>query len=133
MTVGLLLVTHGHIGESLLAAAARMFGTPPLQVEAIGVEPDADPDRLRRKLRGRLEMLDQGQGILILTDIFGGTPSNVARSLSDGERVCMIAGVNLPMLVRLLNYPRLSAAELATRAISGGREGIFGSNAAAHD
>ena len=71
--------------------------------------------------------------MLILTDIFGGTPSNVSRSVSDGERVCMIAGVNLPMLVRLLNYPELSAAELAVKAVTGGREGIFGSKTAAND
>jgi PTS system mannose-specific IIA component len=133
MTVGLLLVTHGRIGAALLDAAERMFGMSPLEVDVVGVEPDADPDLLRRELRGRLDVLDQGDGVLILTDIFGGTPSNVSRSVSDGQRVCMIAGVNLPMLVRLLNYPGLSAAELAVKAIGGGREGIFGSNAATND
>lgn len=88
---------------------------------------------MRWEPRGGLEVMDNGDGVSILTEPFGGTPSNVSRRVSDGQRVCMIAGVNLPMLVRLLNYAGLSAAELAGKAVSGGREGIFGSHAARND
>jgi PTS system mannose-specific IIA component len=100
-------------------------------VEVIVVEPDTD--LLRRELRGGLEVLDRGDGVSILTEPVGGTPSNVSRSASDGQRVCMIAGVNLPMLVRLLNYAGISTAELAGSAVGGGRGGIFASNAARND
>jgi PTS system ascorbate-specific IIA component len=70
--------------------------------------------------------LDQGDGVIVLTDMFGSTPSNIATALTrDNEHVTVIAGVNLPMLVRLMNYPRLSMAQLKDKALSGGREGIF--------
>jgi PTS system ascorbate-specific IIA component len=129
MSVGLVLVTHGHVGAALLEVALRMLGRCPLPVELVQVSGDIDPDVLREQARARIAAVDQGSGVLILTDLYGGTPSNVARSLSDGKRVCMISGLNLPMLVRVFNYPELDAAELAARAISGGRDGIFGSKA----
>jgi len=129
MSVGLVMVTHGAIGAAILEAAVRMLGHCPLEVELLQVGTDADPDELREQTRRRIAAVDKGDGVLVLTDLYGGTPSNVARSLSDGRRVCMISGVNLPMVVRILNYPRLDAAELAARAISGGRDGIFGSKA----
>jgi PTS system ascorbate-specific IIA component len=129
MSVGLVLVTHGHIGAAMLEAALRMLGSCPLAVELLQVVGDADPDELREQARERIAAVDQGDGVLVLTDLYGGTPSNVARSLSDGRRVCMISGLNLPMLIRVLNYPGLDAAELAHKAISGGRDGIFGSRA----
>jgi len=129
MSVGLVMVTHGHIGAAMLEVAMRRLGHCPLPVELIQVGGDADPDELREQARRRIEAADQGDGVLVLTDVYGGTPSNVARSLSDGKRVCMIAGLNLPMLIRILNYAHLDAAELAAKAISGGRDGIFGSRA----
>jgi PTS system ascorbate-specific IIA component len=129
MSVGLVMVTHGSIGAAILEVAVRMLGHCPLEVELLQVTGDADPDVLREQARRRIAAVDKGDGVLVLTDIYGGTPSNVARSLSDGRRVCMISGLNLPMLIRVLNYPRLDAAELAARAISGGHDGIFGSKA----
>lgn len=129
MSVGLVMVTHGHIGAAMLEVAVRMLGHCPLRVEILQVGGDADPDELREQARQRIEAVDQGEGVLLLTDMYGGTPSNVARSLSDGKRVCMIAGLNLPMLIRILNYAQLEADDLAAKAISGGRDGIFGSKA----
>jgi PTS system ascorbate-specific IIA component len=129
MSVGLVMVTHGEIGAAMLDVAVRMLGHCPLRVEILQVGGDADPDVLRQQARQRIEAVDQGEGVLVLTDMYGGTPSNVARSLADGKRVCMIAGLNLPMLIRILNYAQLDAAELAAKAVSGGRDGIFGSKA----
>lgn len=129
MSVGLVMVTHGHIGAAMLEVAVRMLGHCPLRVEILQVGGDADPDELREQARQRIAAVDQGEGVLVLTDMYGGTPSNVARSLADGKRVCMIAGLNLPMLIRVLNYAQLDAAEIAAKAISGGRDGIFGSKA----
>jgi PTS system ascorbate-specific IIA component len=129
MSVGLVMVTHGHIGAAMLEVAVRMLGHCPLDVALLQVAGDADPDDLREQARAHIAAVDKGDGVLVLTDIYGGTPSNVARSLSDGRRVCMLSGLNLPMLVRILNYPHLDAASLAAKAISGGRDGIFGSKA----
>ena len=69
--------------------------------------------------------LDHGQGVLILTDIYGSTPSNIACALSTKENVRIISGINLPMLIRVLNYPNLELDELVLKAISGGQEGIM--------
>ncbi len=129
MSVGLLIVTHGEIGTALLNATVRMLGHCPMNVRLIAAPTDVDPDDLREEAEQAIDAVDQGEGVLILTDIYGGTPSNVARRLADGRRVCMISGVNLPMLVRLMNYPDLRSSELAKKAISGGRDGIFGSKA----
>jgi PTS system ascorbate-specific IIA component len=106
-----------------------MLGHCPLDVALLQVAGDADPDELREEARRRIAAVDHGDGVLVLTDIYGGTPSNIARSLSDGKRVCMISGLNVPMLIRVLNYAHLDAADLAAKAISGGRDGIFGSKA----
>ncbi len=132
LSVGLVMVTHGQVGESLLEVAVRMLGKCPLPVEVIRVGTDADPDELREQARQRVDAVDQGRGVLVLTDMYGGTPSNIARSLCDGRRVHVIAGLNLPMLIRVLNYPHLDATALAAKAISGGRKGILETKAEEH-
>jgi PTS system ascorbate-specific IIA component len=71
-----------------------------------------------------VEQLDQGDGVLVLTDIYGSTPSNIASHLSSRPGVQVVAGLNLPMLLRVLNYARLDLATLAEKAVSGGREGV---------
>ena len=79
-----------------------------------------------QRARAAVRELDQGDGVIVLTDMFGSTPSNIATALKrDNEHVTVIAGVNLPMLVRLMNYPRLGMVQLKDKALSGGREGIF--------
>lgn len=132
MSVGLLIVTHGDIGHSVYDSAVRMLGVAPLRAEVLSAASDESPEHLLRRAREALARVDQGDGVLVFTDIYGGTPSNVARSLCDGERVCMISGLNLPMLVRVLNYPHLDLAALSNKAISGGRDGIFFSRAEEH-
>lgn len=125
MSVGVLLITHDCIGSSLVATVSRMLSELPLALEAIDVPCDCDPEVVGRQLRDKLETLDSGDGVLLLTDIYGGTPSNIACSVPLGARVRTIAGVNLPMLVRVLNYPGLSLTELADKALTGGREGVY--------
>lgn len=125
MTVGLLLVTHEGIARALVATAERMLGRRPLAIAVLEVGEAADPDGLAAeaaRLRGRL---DEGDGVLVLTDLYGATPSNVARRLTDEDGVRVVAGVNLPMLVRVLNYPRLPLEELTQKALSGGRDGVL--------
>ncbi len=125
MSVGVLLITHDCIGSSLVATVTRMLSELPLALDSLDVPCDSDPDEMAALLCSRLEALDQGAGVLMLTDIFGGTPSNIACKPPPGVPVRMVAGVNLPMLVRVLNYPQLALDELAEKALSGGREGVF--------
>ena len=126
MTVGLLIITHDHIGSDLVDTATTMLGVCPLATEVLPVSKNCgDPENLLHKARQLLETLDQGHGVLVLTDIYGSTPSNIANSLLDGDRVKVISGINLPMLIRVLNYPRLNLAELTEKAVSGGRDGIL--------
>ncbi len=125
MKTGLLLVTHAGVGEVLLQTAIDVLGMCPLQARALPVDFDADPDQVRKQALEWFSYLDQGGGVLVLTDMYGGTPGNIAASLAgDGRRVAVIAGVNLPMLVRILNYPDLDIEQLADKALGGGRDGI---------
>ncbi len=125
MTIGLLIITHNHIGDDLIATATAMLGLCPLSTEALAVTQNADPEATLRKARQCVETLDQGNGVLVLTDIYGSTPSNIACQLIEGERVQVVSGVNLPMLIRILNYPQLSLPELTEKALSGGRDGVL--------
>lgn len=124
MSVGLLLVTHDQIGSILLATVERMLGASPLRAATLAVPPEPDPDALRGAARTLLAELDTGEGVLVLTDLYGGTPSNVAAGLADPGRVRVVAGVNLPMLVRIFNYPHLDLPALGDKALSGGVDGV---------
>lgn len=125
MSVGLLLITHDRLGEQLLQTATTMLCVCPLNAEYIAVHGDGDPDRVIETAGDALSRLDVGDGVLVLTDIYGSTPSNIAMRLLASHRVTVVAGVNLPMLIRVLNYPRLSLEELAQKALSGGRDGVL--------
>jgi PTS system ascorbate-specific IIA component len=125
MTIGLLIVTHNNIGTDLVDTATAMLGVCPLSTETLSVSQCCDPEMLLRKARQLVAALDQGNGVLVLTDIYGSTPSNIAHSVRSEGSVEVIAGINLPMLIRILNYPRLSLAELTAKAVSGGKDGIL--------
>ncbi len=125
MSIGLLIITHNQIGSQLLDTAVNMLGYCPLLAENLDITTDANPDRIRAKAQQLAEDLDQGDGVLVLTDMFGSTPSNIANSLGHEGRVAVVSGVNLPMLVRVLNYPHLSLEGLTARALSGGSDGIL--------
>jgi len=125
MTIGLLLITHGDTGAHLLATARTMLGVCPLETEALGVAFDCDPDVVEAQARRIAERLgDGGDGLLILTDMYGSTPANIACRLQGRFHARVVAGLNLPMLVRILNYPGLSLEELTEKAVSGGRDGV---------
>jgi mannose PTS system EIIA component len=130
--IGILIVTHGSIGESLLASAKQILdGEPPLTA-TLGVSRNDDPEDLILRVKRLLKQLDTGDGVLVLTDIFGATPGNViARLLEDG-RVEGVSGLSLPMLLRVLTSrdgsPNLSLREAVERALSGGTEGVVHMN-----
>ena len=124
MSVGLLIVSHGSLGDYLLETATQMLGVCPLSTDVLPVSFDSDPDVILEQARAKIEMLNAGSGVLILTDMYGSTPSNIVNRLQDRYNIQIVTGVNLPMLIRVLNYPRLSLDELATKAMTGGRDGV---------
>ncbi len=125
MSVGVLLVTHGHVGEALLESAIEILGCCPLQTRTLQAPNDCNPDQILDRSLALAKELDQGEGLLVLTDLYGSTPSNIACRLQGFHEARVIAGVNLPMLVRILNYPSLHLEELTHKAISGGRDGVL--------
>ncbi|MEJ2455805.1 MAG: PTS sugar transporter subunit IIA [Candidatus Thiodiazotropha sp.] len=125
MSVGLLIVTHDRIGETLLRTAKRMLGDLPLAAKALSVTIDANTEELSQEALSLLDQIDRGDGVLVLTDMYGSTPSNIAFGLMQPGHVNVISGVNLPMLIRTLNYASLDLGPLTEKAISGGKDGIF--------
>jgi mannose PTS system EIIA component len=126
--IGLLIVTHGEIGSSLLDSAAQILGSRPLQVSTLSVWRQDDPDDLVLRAREMMEQIDAGDGVLILTDLFGATPGNVVSKLLEDGRVEGVSGVSLPMLLRVLTSRNGSIAAAVQRALSGGTEGLVHMN-----
>jgi PTS system ascorbate-specific IIA component len=122
--IGILLMTHGTLGESLLHCASHILGSRPRQLAQIGVTPHDDPQLILPLAIRLARSVDSGQGILVMTDIFGGTPSNVASRLLLPGKVEGVAGVNLPMLIRALTYRNEPLAVVLDKALSGGTEGV---------
>lgn len=124
MSVGLLFLSHDGIGSSILGTAMQMIDDCPFKTKLLTVEQDSDPDELIAHTRILIEELDSGEGVLILTDLYGPTPSNIATACAKNAYVCAVAGLNLSMLIKVMNYPDLSLSELADKAVSGGQQGI---------
>ena len=126
--IGILIVTHGDIGTSLLASASQILGETPQQVSTLSVWRQDDPDDLVLRARELMQQIDSGDGVLILTDIFGATPGNVVSKLLQDGRVEGVSGVSLPMLLRVLTHRNGSIAASVQRAMSGGSEGLVHMN-----
>jgi len=126
--IGVLVISHGAIGETLLSSAEAILGLKQAQVAALGVSRNDDPDTVLARARELAARLDEGSGVLVLTDMFGATPCNVAsRLLADG-RVEGVSGLSLPMLVRVLAGRNGSLPAAVQRALSGGVEGVVHMN-----
>lgn len=125
MSVGLLLITHAGIGAELLAAATGMLGVCPLRAQALAVDNADDPESLGERALACARELDAGDGVLVLTDLFGSTPANIASRLCDAGHTRILSGVNLPMLVRVLNYPELPLEAMVDKALSGAKDGVL--------
>ncbi|MGA7179061.1 MAG: PTS fructose transporter subunit IIA [Thiobacillaceae bacterium] len=123
--IGILLVTHGTLGDTLIDCVTHILGKPPEQVAAVNIRGHASHDDVFPAIRARLAELEQGEGVLVLADIFGATPCNCVAEALTTANVEGVAGVNLPMLVKALSYRYLTLAELSAKAVSGGVEGIF--------
>ncbi|MBP9712638.1 MAG: PTS fructose transporter subunit IIA [Sterolibacterium sp.] len=123
--IGLLLITHGTLGESLLQCACHVLNRRPPQIAQLGLAAQDDPLDTLPLAREMLGLIDKGEGVLVLTDIFGATPANVAMKLLEPGRIEGLAGVNLPMLLRSLTYRDKGMEVLLAKAIGGGRDGVL--------
>ena len=123
--IGILLITHGTLGESLIHCVSHVLNKRPPRLKQLGVTAQDDPVMLLPQARTLVKELDTGEGVLILTDIYGGTPSNMASKLLIPGKVEAVAGVSLPMLIRVLTYRDRDLPTIVTKAISGGCEGVL--------
>jgi mannose PTS system EIIA component len=123
--IGVLIVAHGTLGESLSAAVTHVLGSRPPQFANLPVTATDDPSRLLPKARALVESLDSGDGVLIFSDIYGATPCNLAAKLLVAGRFEAVAGVNLPMLVRAFTYRDKGMETMIKKAISGGCDGVL--------
>ncbi len=122
--IGLVLVTHGSLAEALLDAMQHIVG-PQAGVAAIGIGPDDDVETRRAEILAALNRVDGGSGAIVMTDMFGGTPSNLAISIMDRAKVEVIAGINLPMLVKLASVrDKMGMTEAVAKAQEAGKKYI---------
>ena len=124
MNVGILMITHSDIGKQMLITATSVFGKNPFRVEILSVDNYDYPNDVKELGQKYVKFLDQGNGVLILTDIIGTTPSNIAKSI-DYKNIRIVAGLNLSMLLNVFNYSTYSLNQLAEKAIDGGVTGIM--------
>ena len=123
--IGMVLVTHGHLATAFRAALEHVVG-PQKQVATISIGPDDDIERRRQDIIDAVEEVDSGCGVVILTDMFGGTPSNLAISVMNGSQIEVVAGVNLPMLIKLASVRDASSLEQAViQAQDAGRKYVY--------
>ena len=123
--ISILLITHGELGKSLIECATHVLGDKPLFLESLSIENDCTHESMFKQISERINLLDQGDGVLILTDIFGATPCNIITKIIKPGKVSAIAGVNLSMLIRTISYRNESFDSLISKAIQGAQDGII--------
>ena len=123
--IGILLITHGSYGEALIQNVCHVLNKRPPQLIQLGLTSQDDPLDMLPMAREMLMAVDSGKGVLVLTDIFGASPANLALKLLEPGRVEGLTGVNLPMLLRALTYRDRDMETLLMRARDGGRDGVF--------
>jgi PTS system ascorbate-specific IIA component len=125
MSIGILIIAHNEVGTDILSTARDIFGGLPVNAAVVSIKPSSDYDKKLVEARHCIAELDAGDGVLILTDIFGATPSNIALKAAKHTNSKVVAGVNLPMLVRVLNYSHLPLTKIVDKAVSAGHDSIF--------
>lgn len=121
---GILLVTHNGLGDSFVDCVRHVLGEVPPNLKVLSVLAGDEPQLKLAEGKALIKQLDTGGGVLVLADVFGATPSNIGRQLCHDERVIGVAGLNLPMLLRVVSSPNKTMPELAKIAVEGGRECI---------
>lgn len=123
--IGILVLTHEDLGEHLIRCASHVVGMKPPQLMHLSIFVQDDPDAVLIKARELIKQLDSGDGVLILNDMFGATPCNIASRLVQPGRVECLSGANLPMLVRVLTYRHEPLAAVIEKGLSGGQRGVI--------
>ncbi len=122
--IGMVLVTHGRLAAEFIAALEHVVG-PQKNIRAVSIGPDDDMERRRKDILDAIAKIDDGDGVVLLTDMFGGTPSNLAISVMEKANVEVVAGINLPMLIKLASLREEASLEVAvTAAQEAGRKYI---------
>ena len=122
--VGILLITHAPLGRAFIEAVTHVFKNAPERVEALDVIADQDPEEVRRLAREAIARVDDGAGVLVLTDIMGATPCNCTLQLCIPGKVDVVAGVSMPMLLRAISYRQNDLPVVAEMALAGGQKGV---------
>jgi len=123
--IGILIISHGTLGESLIHCASHVLNKRPTRVKQLSVTAQDDPALLLPQARTLIRELNGSEGVLVLTDMYGGTPCNIASKLVIPGKIEAVAGISLPMLIRVLNYRDRDLQTIVTKAISGGCEGVM--------
>ncbi len=124
MSVGILIISHDGIGASVYGTANFMIKDSPLDIKLLSASRESDVDELLETATGLIQELDTGDGVLVLTDLIGSTPNNIACKLFEHARMIIVTGLNLSMMIRVLNYPDLDLEQLADKAYSGAKDGV---------
>jgi PTS system mannose-specific IIA component len=122
--IGILLITHGTLAESLIHCASHVLNKRPPRLSQLGITAQDDPFHLLPRARALVKELDEGDGVLVLTDLYGSSPANLAARLLAPGKVEGVAGVSLPMLIRVLTYRDRTLQTVVTKAVSGGCDGV---------
>ena len=122
--IGILIIAHGGLGESLIHCVTHVLGKQPPQLAHFAVGTNDDPSDLLPQAQQAVSTLNTGSGVLILSDIYGASPCNLVTKLLAPGKVEGVAGVNLPMLVRVLNYRDKPIKVCLEKAVTGGRDGV---------
>lgn len=123
--IALLIVAHGNLGDSLIQCATYVLGTRPEALENLDLSACDDPADMLQRARQTVAEIDQGEGVLVLTDVYGATPCNTVCKVIASNSVEAVTGVNLPMLLKALTYRDQGMAKLLEKAVSGGKNGII--------
>jgi PTS system ascorbate-specific IIA component len=123
--IGILLITHGELGKSLIECATHVLGDKPKFLDSLTIANDCAHENMYKEISEKINRLNQGDGVLILTDIFGATPCNIITKIIEPGKVNAIAGVNLSMLIRSISYRHESFDALIAKAIEGAKNGII--------
>ncbi len=125
MSIGLLIITHNEIGANLLQTATNVLGHCPLRTETIAITGKSDPNHVREWATKLAGQLNSGDGLLVLTDMYGSTPANIASSLWKEGEVTVLAGLNLAMLIKVFNYAQLDLATISKKALAGAQASVI--------
>ena len=122
--IGIVIVGHSNISKEFLVALEHIVGKQE-NIEAISIFPTDDIKKKREEIIKSVKKVNKGKGVVILTDMFGSTPSNIAKEFSCYKNVKIVSGINLSMLLNIFNYPNLNLDNLTLKAIEGGRDGVL--------